>query len=208
MKRLLLSLVIALIVAPALIAGPLPTITFVDGPGNLSGGVFYATAQGLGTFPTFCIEYNEHLSFNHTYYYSESYEAMYDGQPAPFTDPISLATAYLYRNYTTIAGAGISAYSNSAAQNTQIQQAIWYFEDEPNGDGTSPYAQAVIALLGSNWHDAANGKYGVAALNIWTHSNGTGVAQDVLHVPDGGLTVFLLGIGLGGLTFCYRKIKA
>jgi hypothetical protein len=53
---------------------------------------------------------------------------------------------------------------------------------------------------------ASFGEYGVYVLNL---TSGTTNNQDqLILVPDGGLTVMLLGLGVGGLALISRKFKA
>jgi hypothetical protein len=57
----------------------------------------------------------------------------------------------------------------------------------------------------------SNGAYGVAVMNLWTNSNGTGYAQDqlvMLPVPDGGSTLTLLGLAFGGTALFARVRRA
>jgi hypothetical protein len=206
MKKTLFVLILATMWIPAALASP--TIVVSDGPGNTNGGLFNVVTSANGSFGTFCIETSEFLSFGTTYFYEISTSALYNNAPGN-SDPISLGTAYLFAFYQTISGAGITPYANDAAHNDLIQQAIWYFESE-GGGSANVYTAAVIAILGASYSSDANGAYGVYAMNLNDYDPATfaGRHQDLLvQVPDGGLTVMLLGLGLGGFALLSRKLR-
>jgi hypothetical protein len=161
------------------------TMTLSQGPyswGN--GGEFTAVTSGLGTFQTFCIEYNEEFVPNDTFDYNENTGAVAGGAGVDATDPntglpmdnISIGTAYLYSQFRN-GGLG----TLTASQAGQLQNAIWYLEGEislaqlstQNGvDGTYYYN---LAKTGTGTTDTtvfkdSNGAYGVIALNLF---NGT-----------------------------------
>jgi hypothetical protein len=181
----------------------------VPGSGDTPGGLFNAVTSANGTFNTFCLEKLEALSYNTTYEYTVSYSSMYNGSST--VDPISRATAWLFRNYTTIAG-----YAADDLQNNRVQDAIWSLEGENGAIGTlnlaygpNQYYAAAVAI--ANPFAAANGDFNVRVLNLWDigHVGERDYArQDVLGVPDGGITLALLGMAFGVLTLASRKIRA
>src|ERR1017187_8366078 len=72
-----------------------------------NGGEFTAVTSGLGTFQTFCIEYNEEFYPGSTYNYKQNTGAVAGGAGAFAIDPntglamdnISIGTAWLYSQF-------------------------------------------------------------------------------------------------------------
>jgi hypothetical protein len=169
------------------------------------GGEFTLTASGslTGTFQTFCIELGEYLSANATYNYVINSAAVQGGVGGPHPDPISKGTAYLFYNFAkgTLAG-----YDYAGTTKTQdLQNAIWYLEEEIGDPGTNEFLTAVYGLYGNlaGARADANGLFGVAALNL--SRDGDPNAQDVLVVTPEPLTMILFGLGLIGLAALTRK---
>jgi len=88
-----------------------------------------------------------------------------------------------------------------------LQAAIWWLQgNQTYNDGSyqipstsnNPFYALAISTLGSiNATNANNGQYGVDVLQMW---DGTSPAQNQLVlVPDGGMTAGLLGMGLVGM---------
>ena len=189
----------------------LPTVTFADGAGTTGGGEFLATSSEHGSFLTFCLEYQEHIYLGKQYYYEVSQAARWNGNGT--VDPLSRATAWLYLQFLdgTLASFGSSyAYSHTSTKANDLQRAIWYLEGESYGV-KNYYADLAL----SNATDATannNGFYGVGVMNLWERADGTGAGQDQLirySVPDGGMTVLLLGLGLGSVAwFAPRRQQA
>ena len=182
-------------------ASALPTVSFSDGPGNTGGGEFYAATSANGSFTTFCLEYNEHISFGTTYYYEVSQAAKYNGS-YPNTDPLSKATAWLYLQFlnNTLAG-----YSHTQGAANELQQAFWFLEGETGGVNNS-YAQLAATTAGTGDN---NGYYGVGVMNLWANADGTGASQDqLIRVPDGGSTLTLLSMGIGFLGLVSRRVRS
>jgi len=210
MKNGILLMLVAAVAVPAALA--LPTITVNDGPGS-PGGIFNVVTTGNGNFQTFCIEYNEYLNIGGNYKYEITTAARFNNQNVGFSDPISLATAWLYKNFKTASGTGITPYVNDAAHNNAIQNAIWFLENEGGADNA--YVAAAKTGAGASWASDANGQYGVYVMNLYYNTmpeNPTDAQkfdnrrQDLLvHVPDGGMTLAMLGMGLAGLGFFARR---
>lgn len=197
MKNKLWISLAALLLVPGVWALPTVTITGRTGPTTLSGGPFNAVTSAHGTFTTWCIEAGEFISFNTTYYYTiEDYAVK--GGVLSGQDPISKATAWLFLNYSSILG-----YNNSSSANDAVQQAFWYLEGESGGVNNT-YAQTAVTAAGTGDN---NGFYPVKVMNLWANANGTGEKQSMLiRVPDGGLTIVLLGLGMVGLAAWRRKV--
>jgi hypothetical protein len=187
----------------------LPTVTFTDGPGTTGGGEFNAQTSANGNLVVFCLEYNEHLAFNTTYYYEVSQAAKYNGGTSTM-DPLSRPTAWLYTKFLdgTLGSYGAEYYYDGGVNDANsLQQAIWYLENETGGVDNL-YAQLAVAQAGSSTMDN-NGFYGAGVMNLWANADGTGARQDqLMRVPDGGSTLALLGMGMGFLALVSRRIRS
>jgi len=172
---------------------------------SAAGGEFVVVTTENGTFRTFCLEFGTSLELGRTYYYETGNIVQLGGQNIQTGDPLSRGSAWLYSQFR--AGT-LSGYTGSNPQQTSLQNAFWMLENEIAFDGTNPWIVLAGGAIGGNLLDNANGAYGVFALNLWANANGTGDAQSLLgSVPDGGLTVTLLGLGLGGLALLRRKLS-
>jgi hypothetical protein len=184
-------------------------------PEDLSAGYAGSTSATFGSksyFATFCLERTEKLVFNSVQAATVASSADKGGVSGGSPDPLSIGTTYLYSEFAkgTLVGYNYGAGRISSAN--LLQQAIWYLEQELSSIGANPFIDAAIAALGVGSAadlraDAAAGAYGVYALNI---KQGSGYRQDVLvyiptAVPDGGMTLALLGLGLAGLGVASRR---
>jgi hypothetical protein len=171
------------------------------------------------SFQTFCIEYNEHFNWNGSYQYGVSGGAIRGGTTS--TDLISVGTAWLYSQFAegTLANYfGVNRNANAGA----LQNAIWYLEGEISTiSAGNIYYNAAVAQFGSFAALSADASgntaayYGVYALNMGDpNANPPYPNQDQLiylkgghtDVPDGGLTLALLGSGLAALSLLRRKL--
>lgn len=167
-----------------------------------------------GDFQSFCLEHQE--GFLPKANFTISDRAILGGVGLQ-GDPISIGTAWLYwlfvteqlQQYDYTPGLGRSA----SAQ--ELQRAIWWLEDENGG----ALADWIKALLEAEFGDEkaakrdSQGAYNVRVLNIWGRPTDEypcgepGQDMLVLCVPDGGITLMLLGISVGALAFVSRKIR-
>lgn len=185
---------------------------------------FYnASAKYGDSFATFCLERNESLSIPGVYTYVKNVGTINGGVGGGNPDPISRGTAYLYTLFATGALTGYD-YGDPALRPLDagyLQDAIWYLEHEfidesvpLNRVPSNPF----LALAASQFGDLATARldnnqpdlYPVFALNLYsTDIFGNLVAvQDVIvysPVPDGGMTVLMLGAGLTGLALIRRR---
>ena len=151
-----------------------------------------------------------------------------DSDPlTPTTDYISVGTAYLYNAFATGALTGYTYTDGAgrAASAVKLQEAFWYLEDEISLNAgqiaANPFLSAAIALygvgtgVGVGGAKANNTIWDVAALNLGGIDPNQKQDQLILHVfeepsppavPDGGTTLVLLGLSLGGLGYLRRKL--
>jgi len=180
------------------------------------GGAFKATTTGTllgsGSFMTFCIEFNEHFSYNGSYDFALSDEAKLGGAGGPHPDPISDETKWLFAKASTGAYAFIYTDATGLAPGPGVgavfQEAIWYLENErTSGEITgAALALANYATLHQNWNALYAAGDRVYAMNL---TSGGSPAQDQLaylheatitvNAPDSGSTLALLATGLVAL---------
>jgi len=187
---------------------------------NGAGGEFNVVTTGLGIFATFCIEAQEHIGQppSGPYTYTINTGTVSGGPGAGAIDPhtglamdnVSLGTAWLYSQFlagtlTLDTGAGSYFDANRLANAGELQNAIWYLEDEGGqNNGYVALAESALSLTEAQIKADANGAYGVMALNLFD-ANGS-PAQDQLAilppaaVPEPSTVVFIVsGMGVLGL---------
>jgi hypothetical protein len=194
-KWILMIIVLVFTAAPAF---GVATVTFQDSYGSTSGGEFQVTPSDFGFIPvslgefggfeSFCVELNEHIRFNSTFYVTFSDAAVnggVDGQepPGSNSDPLDPMTAYLYSQFVTesLDNYDYSGGAGRVASADALQYAIWYIEDEitdlPTGLATTFYEDAVAA----GWTDLGN----VLVMNVFIDPDYTLNRQDQLVMfPD------------------------
>lgn len=179
-----------------------------------------ADTKGIGillSFQTFCIEKDEFIADNAVFDYTVGPAAIDGGVAGGNPDPVSKATAYLYQQFVlgSLAGYDYTPGAGRQASAGKLQQAIWYFEDELTGAAataaaSNAYVVNMVSMFGSLAGAKAdsNGAYGVMALNL-TQGTGPGsLKQDqLIYVPDGGLTLMMLGAGMSSLALLRRKLR-
>lgn len=145
-------------------------------------------------FQTFCIEVAEEFTPGTAYNVTINDKALFNGGQFPTGGPITLGTAWLYSQFASGALGGYDyAYGNGRAVSAgDLQQAIWYLQGEETtlagggADGTAFY-NAAASALGGAINNAANGAYGVVALNLWVPSqdgsNGAAAQDQLMVVP-------------------------
>jgi hypothetical protein len=173
------------------------------------GSVWYQPS-----FQTFCLEENEYIADGTTYNYTIGDSAVLGGNGGP-ADPISNGTAWLYAQFASgtlknYAYTGTAAARKSSA--AELQNAIWFLEGE--GGLNNSYVALVTGILGAQVTNDANGAYGVKALNLTNAiscgggTKGGNCQSQLYYVPDGGVTLMMLGgalVGIGALRRKFRK---
>ncbi len=165
---------------------------------------------GVG-FQTFCLEASEDWAANPAGFTVDPVAKIGGGGINP--DPISLGTEWLYdqfsrgvllpTDYDYIVGAG------RAGDAYQLQMAFWWLEDEITADlSGNSFVQLAAAALGktpNDLKDNAVGAYPVAVINF-TDVTGAPRQSMLVRVPDGGVTVLLLGLSLVGIAAIRRRM--
>ena len=162
-------------------------------------------------FGTFCVETDEFFSPGSTYDVGLSYQAFGGGFNSNTGDTLSKGTAFLYSQFARGILSGFT-YNNSASA-TNLQNMIWWLEDENVPDqSANPFAGLLTTQFGSLANakldvDSSGSGYGVMVMNL-TSDHGRILNQDQLvYVPDGGLTIALLGMGLLSLSLIRRRMR-
>lgn len=220
MKRLALAFLLLAVMARSATAGPVTIViagetgqsVTIYAPGTLAAGgiattagAFLITGGDLGSFDAYCVDLKHYISVPGTF--GANPALMSSWSAGPLAGPDSGAAggalaAWLFNTY--------SASASTAADQAALQLAIWEVlydttdKDVKTGPGfyatgntaTLNAANALLAGLPSSYSGDA------AWLQVLdTHTNYT---QDVMGgpVPDGGMTLLLLGgalVGLGAL---------
>ena len=193
------------------------TLVPVSPSGWLDVSGYSAAASGVGvagSFQSFCIEYQEHIDGHGVYNAVQNTDAVWGGVNLG-SDPISLGTGWLYSQFALGTLSGYNYGAGRSVSADQLQNAIWMLEGEATFNSLNPYVQLVLnqVQFGGSWTAAiADGgnTYGVFALNLTDDAGGR--HQDQLYyvakrtVPDGGLTIILLGIAMGGIGLVARRL--
>jgi hypothetical protein len=180
-----------------------------------------ATTNGGTRFWTFCLESQEYFQTGKRY---DAELSSATDTTAGGPDPISLGTAYLYGLFAQgtldAALAGFS-YSNVANGGARLQKMIWWLEGESGGVLDAGLEGLLVTQYGSALNAKADySGSAVKVLNLTKYTGTLGNAdglsgtrrQDQLvyfgnpqiiipprPVPDGGTSLLLLGLSLGGL---------
>jgi hypothetical protein len=181
---------------------------------NFVGNYASVATYGAGTrFATFCLERNEGISNNGTYNYVVNTAAVAGGIGGGNPDTLSFGTAYLYELFATGLLGGYNYVDHAGERRTHaglLQEAIWVLENELTGpQGANTFLTMAINQFGGTLAgaraDYVPTQSRVRVLNLFAR-DGT-YKQDVLvRVPDAGLTVSLLGLGIMGIAALRRRM--
>ena len=222
----------AVLLATSVMANPV-TIQRFPGYYTLPGGEFTILGSAEvnlplyshltivnGGFQSFCLEKNEGLN-NQPFWSVVSLDAKLGGVGGPRPDPLSIGAAWLYHQFATGVLFGYNYAppgANRSASAKDLQETLWWLEDELAAMPINPFSALVVARFPNpkadyNPNDPSTAGFNnVRLLNMYVLNaagNGPDLSkprQDMLIlVPDGGLTLILLGCGLLGLAAIRRK---
>lgn len=179
MKKYILLLIAAVALSVAS-AQATPTVTVTWAPNHSAdAGEFVMTPNNGAAFDTFCVERTQYINVGGTYSYVISSES--DGGlhgPAP----VALGTAWLYENFLD---GTLSGFTGTEQQQTDLQNAIWYFQGEISSANGDPYVTLADSILGGN-HDAlgnGEGAYGIVVWNLFD-ANGNECQSQLGVIPN------------------------
>ncbi len=176
---------------------------------------------GTNVFQTFCIEGNEEVPLDTQVLWSEgdSAHAGGNGGATNGADPLSAQSAYLFSQFWhgTLTSYNYTLGSGRESSATDLQNALWYLEDELLGSSTSgpgghlgwnylsSTAQGWVndaftqTASGGSWYNAWGNTIGNVRVLTLTTVNG-GALQDVLVlIPVPLPPAALLGLGLASM---------
>ena len=168
-------------------------------------------------FGTFCMERSENFTPGQTYNVTLSNSATLggnstapDGVPGT-SDPLSKGTVYLYDAFARVA----LAYNyNSSSAAAELQNMFWYLEGEISLSDLG--SNSFVSILNTQFGTLDNARLmntsptSVQVMNLTTLAGAPAQSQLVYipttsnSVPDGGMTVLLLGISFVGIAAVRR----
>ncbi len=184
-------------------------------PSDILAG--YASVAKVGTgFQTFCLEESESFTPGKSYITAINTGAVGGGPNlghpgiTPGFHPLSQGTAWLYSQFAkgSLAGYNYTLGAGRIATAKELQQTIWWLEDETTVKPLNPFTTAVYAQFVDPKQYATAGEFGVWALTLTLRDGTRRQDVPVYLTPDGGMTLMFLGFGLGGLSLLSRKLQA
>lgn len=184
--------------------------TAFNGNPSQNAGEFWADTDNNGDFLTFCIEKHKLVTVGTTYSYTIENASLDSG------DVLSEGSAYLYKKFRTSSlvgpvGGGGTYLSDRDVNAGLLQQAFWMLEGDLAYSNSNFYVNLVESLFGGQAGAIADvtSNYGVKVMNLWEYdANGARLDKQsqLVLVPDTGMTVALLGLGLLSLAAFRRKL--
>jgi len=168
MKKYLLLLIAAVTLAVTSAQANLVTINWVENHSSTAGEFVLTSPNGAFTaFNTFCVEINQYISVGNTYSYTIA-NGSDGGINSPNLTPVALGTAWLYSQFFngTLAG-----FTDTAQQQTDLQNAIWFFQGELSSLNNNPYVSLADQNVGNAFANG-NGAYGVDVWNLYDPCSG------------------------------------
>ncbi len=188
---------------------------------NYPGGSAVATeynssGTAFRTFQTFCLEDGEFYDPNYKYNFNVGTRVIYD-QPLnaaldPAGGPLTTGAVNLYK-----------AYMNGTLKNAgAVQEAIWYNQGYYNNTWATDLASinSAYSSLNTTYFDRTpfvDPTGYIKVMNLYANNNADNVdrynpavnpqRQSFIYVPDGGMTISMLGFGFIGLGMLRRKMS-
>jgi hypothetical protein len=183
--------------------------------------LYSSEVRSNGWFRTMCVETNEYFVSGKTYNASVTGSTAMNGGTnvtgSSSGDPISVGTAYLYKEFALGNLDNLSGINNYATLGAALQRTVWALEGEA-GYSIDSTLQWLLKLHFGDADYRANyqgNEVQVMNLTKYVGTNGDTLGssygtkrQDQLvlwRVPDGGMTLALLGLGLTLVGLVRRK---
>lgn len=175
-----------------------------------------ASIGGVLGFQSFCLEIDEFVTSGASYDATIDTEAIMGGAGGGSPDPLGRGTAWLYQQFATgqLEGYNYAVGSGRVNSARLLQDAIYYLEDEITAiPSANPFLSLVelqygsLALAKETASLSELNQLGVRVLNLT--ANGVHHQSQLVYVgvPDGGLTLGMLGIALAGLGGMRRRSR-
>lgn len=207
MKNYLLTIVALVALSLASAQANLVTITWAPNHSS-DAGEFVMTPQGGDAFDTFCVEQNQFINIGGTYSYTIA-NGSDGGVNAPNLTPVSLGTAWLYRNFRN---GTLNGFTGTSQQQTDLQDAIWSLQGEL-APSSNHWIELAQSTLGANVNLYGNGSeaFGVDVWNLFDANGNECQSQlGINSVPETGTMAvslaLLLPIALGTVVSRRRLI--
>ena len=152
-----------------------------------------------------------------TYLAELNLKAVNGGVGGGSPDPLSIGAAWLYKQFAEGNLVGYDYNNNTpagrAGSAALLQEAIWWLEDEITTlSGFNPFLAQLSWMSNPKAdYNPSTAGFNVRVINMWgADANGNidknQPKQDMLvYLPDGGMTLVLLGAGLLGVAAIRRK---